>query len=70
MINGICWDANPVLSDGNGNPPPTWGNPSQGGVLHYTNDSTAVFTATSTTGAILTVTLHRTTSTIYPLICS
>ena len=70
MINGIWWDAVPVLSDHNGNPPPTWGNPSQDGVLHYTSASTAVFTATSTTGAVLTATLHRTTSTGYPLICS
>lgn len=70
MINHIWWEAVPVLADGNGNPPPTWGNPWQSGTLHYTSDSNAMFTATSTTGAILTVTLHRTTSTEYPLICS
>lgn len=70
MINHIWWEAIPVLADGNGNPPPTWGNPSQSGTLHYTSDSNAMFTATSTTGAILTVTLHCTTSTEYPLNCS
>lgn len=70
MINGIWWKAVPVLSDRNGNPPPTWGNPSQNGGLHYTSDSTAVFTATSTTGAVLIAALHRTTSNGYPLICS
>jgi len=66
MIDGRWWTASPQLNDGNGNPPAGWDNPSQIGTLHFTSDDTVTFDA----GNSRTVTLHRTTSTDYPFICS
>ena len=42
-IDGTFWRATRPLSDGNGNPPPGWGNPSQQGTLTFTNPTTAEF---------------------------
>ncbi len=75
MIDGRWWKVSPPLEDGNGNPPPPWNNGAQDGVLRFTSDDTAVFTAKGSgpDGAQnpeLTVTLHRTDSTEYPFICA
>jgi len=43
MIHGVWWQATTPLSDGNGNPPPGWGNPSQDGVLHFLDSGSVVF---------------------------
>jgi hypothetical protein len=42
-IDGTFWRATRPLSDGSGNPPPGWGNPSQQGTLTFTNRTTAEF---------------------------
>lgn len=44
MIDGRWWAAVEPLDDGNGNPPPGWGNPVQRGTLSLTQDE-AVFSA-------------------------
>ena len=44
-IAGTFWRATPPLSDGNGNPPPGWGNPFQPGTLTMTSSTTATFTS-------------------------
>ena len=67
MIHGVWWQATTPLGDGNGNPPPGWGNPSQDGVLHFMDSSSAVFRSSNPN---LTVKLQRTTSADYPFICS
>jgi hypothetical protein len=43
-INGRWYEASEPLSDGSGNPPPGWGNPSQQGVITFTSPTEAVFT--------------------------
>lgn len=74
MIDGRWWKVSPPLDDGNGNPPPLWNNPAQEGVLRFTSDDTAVFTAEGSDpddapSPELTVKLHRTDSTEFPFIC-
>jgi hypothetical protein len=44
-IDCAFWRALRPLSDGNGNPPPGWGNPSQPGTLTFTNRTTAEFSS-------------------------
>ncbi len=41
--SGTFWRAKHPLSDGNGNPPPGWGNPYQGGMLVFISPRTARF---------------------------
>lgn len=41
------WSANPALDDGNRNPPPGWGNPSDEGTMKLVGEERAVFTARS-----------------------
>ena len=43
MIHGVLWQATTPLSDGNGNPPPGWGNPSEDGVPHFLDSGSVVF---------------------------
>lgn len=72
MIAGRWWQADPPLSDGHGNPPTGWGNPSQPGTLRMVDQETAVFSADQSFagGAPLpSVTLRRTASTDYPFLC-
>jgi hypothetical protein len=47
VVNGTYYAADPVLSDGNGNPPAGWGNPGQRGVLTVHSDGRAEFVAGS-----------------------
>jgi hypothetical protein len=63
-IDGTMWRARPALSDGSGNPPPGWGNPSQKGTLTFVDTETAVFTSTAGT-----VTFHRTRRDEPPVLC-
>jgi hypothetical protein len=42
-INGTPYYAEPALSDGNGNPPTGWGNPTDVGTITLTTASTADF---------------------------
>jgi hypothetical protein len=70
MIDGVWWEASPVLSGGSANPPTGWGNPYQKGVLHFNDSATATFTGTSEAGDTLVASFHRTSSTEFPLICS
>lgn len=76
MIDGRWWQISPSLDDGDGNPPPPWDNPFQNGVLRFTSDDTAIFTADesrpdgATPNPDFVVTLHRTDSTDFPFICS
>jgi hypothetical protein len=53
------------MSDGNGNPPPGWGNPSQQGTLTFTNRTSAEFDATAGK-----VTFKRTDRTEPPFLCA
>ena len=64
-IRGTFWKADHPLSDGQGNPPAGWGNPSQAGTLRFTSERTAVFT--SSAGS---VTFHRATRTGPAVTCS
>lgn len=43
QIDGAWWRTDP-LNDGNGNPPPDWNNPTQGGRLRIESEDRAVFT--------------------------
>ena len=43
-INGRWYQASQPLSDGSGNPPAGWGNPSQQGVITFTSPTEVVFT--------------------------
>jgi hypothetical protein len=63
-VRGTFWHAVQV-SDGNGDPLQGWGNPYQSGRLTFTSSSVAIFT--STAGR---VTLHRTSRSEPPYICS
>jgi hypothetical protein len=65
MIDGVWWRSTTALNDGNGNPPPGWGNPYQSGVLHFLDGSAAVFRASDPN---LSVKLQRTHGTD-PLLC-
>jgi hypothetical protein len=47
VVNGTYYTADPVLSDGNGNPPAGWGNPGQRGVMTVHSDGRAEFVAGS-----------------------
>ena len=40
---GATWWSTDRLDDGNGNPPPEWGNPSQGGRMHIDSNDRATF---------------------------
>jgi hypothetical protein len=42
-VNGNTFFAQPPLDDGNGNPPPGWGNPFDNGSLTLVDQHTAVF---------------------------
>ena len=64
-IRGTFWRSTRMLSDGNGNPPPGWGNPFQAGTLTFASPSTAKFS--STAGK---VTFKRTSRTRPPTTCS
>lgn len=44
-FDGREWVADPELSDGRGNPPPEWGNPTQPGTIVLEDEDTAVFTS-------------------------
>ena len=63
-IHGVMWRTRPALSDGSGNPPAGWGNPSQAGTVSFVGDDTAVFTSSAGT-----VTFHRTARTEPPFLC-
>jgi hypothetical protein len=65
LINGHYWHADQPLSDGNGNPPPGWGNPFQVGTLTVIDQATAEFE--SSAGS---VTFRRTDLTEPPFLCS
>jgi hypothetical protein len=43
-VGSTYYDATPVLDDGNGNPPPGWGNAFQHGRMSLYADGSAVFT--------------------------
>jgi hypothetical protein len=64
-IDGTFWRATRPLSDGNGNPPSGWGNPTQKGKLSFTNRTTAEFD--SPAGK---VTFKRTGRTQPPSLCA
>ena len=64
-IDGVFWRATRPLFDGNGNPPPGWGNPFQEGTLVFKSRTTAEFS--SPAGR---VTFKRTARTRPPVICS
>jgi hypothetical protein len=64
-IDGTFWQATKPLSDGNGNPPPGWGNPYQQGTLTLTSHTTAEFTS-----PVGNATFKRTERTQPPDICS
>ena len=64
-IHGTFWRATPPLSDGNGNPPPGWGDPYQDGTLRLMNRTTAQFS--SRAGR---VTFKRTARTQPAVVCS
>jgi hypothetical protein len=64
-INGTFWRATRPLSDGNGNPPPGWGNPFQQGTLTFMSRTTATFS--SPAGSVI---FGRTSRTRAPIICS
>ena len=46
-FDGRLWMADPMLSDGSGNPPPDWAPADSVGVMELVNDDLAVFTADS-----------------------
>jgi hypothetical protein len=63
--------ADVVLSDGGGNPPRGWGNPSQPGRLVRTTPTSALFTPVASDGVNLeSVSFHYTDATDCPFICS
>ena len=64
-IKGTFWRATPGLSDGDGNPPPGWGNPFQAGTLTVLSRTRARFR--SSAGS---VTFERTTRAGPPFICA
>jgi hypothetical protein len=64
-IRGTYWRAAHPLSDGQGNPPPGWGNPYQRGTLTFTGPVTAVFSAPP--GRVV---FRHTNRTQPPVICS
>lgn len=64
-IDGTFWRATRRLSDGNGNPPPGWGNPFQRGTLVFLNSTTARFES-----AAGSVTFRRTARARSPVTCS
>jgi hypothetical protein len=64
-IGGVFWRATHPLSDGNGTPPPGWGNPFQAGRLTFSSRTRALFS--SPAGS---VTFKRTERTRPPVICS
>lgn len=64
-IDGTFWRATEPLSDGNGNPPPGWGNPFQSGTLTLRNLGTAEFS--SPAGSVI---FQRTERTKPPIVCS
>jgi hypothetical protein len=64
-INGRFWRAKHPLSDGSGNPPAGWGNPSQDGTLTFIGPTTARFD--SPAGS---VTFERTSRRQPPQICA
>lgn len=43
-VNGRWYEADPPLSDGNGNPPRGWENPYQQGVVWFVSDTEVLFT--------------------------
>ncbi len=43
-VNGRWYEADPPLSDGNGNPPHGWGNPTQQGLVWSVSDTEVEFT--------------------------
>ena len=46
-FDGRLWMADPMLSDGSGNPPPDWAPADSVGIMELVNDNLAVFTAES-----------------------
>jgi hypothetical protein len=64
-IDGTFWRATHPLSDGNGSPPPGWGNPYQNGTLDLISRRSARFTSSAGT-----VVFERTSRTRPPVICS
>ncbi len=64
-IDGVDWHADQPRSDGNGNPPPGWGNPFQVGTLTVSDHATAEFVS-----AAGSVTFRRTERTEPPVLCS
>jgi hypothetical protein len=64
-IDGTFWQAIKPLSDGDGNPPPGWGNPYEEGKLTLTSHTTAEFTS-----PVGNVTFKRTERTQPPVLCS
>jgi hypothetical protein len=64
-INGRFWRAKHPLSDGSGNPPAGWGNPSQDGTLTFIGPTTARFDSPAGT-----VTFERTSRRQPPQICA
>ena len=46
-FDGRLWMADPMLSDGSGNPPPDWAPADSVGIMELVNDNMAVFTAES-----------------------
>lgn len=64
-ISGTFWHAKQPLSDGSGNPPAGWGNPSQEGTLTFISPTTVRFD--SPAGS---VTFERASRTRPPRICA
>jgi hypothetical protein len=64
-IDGTFWRATHPLSDGNGNPPPGWGNPFQNGTLVFISRTKARFESRAGT-----VTFRRTPRREPPMLCS
>ncbi len=52
-FHGTYWKTSHLLSDGQGNPPAGWGNPSQAGILTFTRPTTAVFKSTAAMGTMI-----------------
>lgn len=50
-FDGRWWNADPPQSDGNGNPPPGWGNPHQPGVIVLVTEDRLSFTGDEGQGA-------------------
>lgn len=59
ILDGVVYLAEPALDDGNANPPPGWGNPSQRGRLVLTGDGGADFRAGSLTAHFERSTLRQ-----------